>query len=138
MVVFLTVLLCVSLSGLACILYAKRWEEMNGKLMMSKVRPKAGEVLGVGLNFVEHHAPALLRSTASRGYAAARVLLHRGVAWGMLQVERVLEKTLHTLRHTTQMRGDGEASAFLREVAEHKKMLQERSSDKKPNAIYEE
>ena len=138
MVVFLTALLCVSLAGLACVLYAKHWEETNGKLMMSRVRPKAGEVLGVGLNFVERRAPAILRDAAGRGYAAARVLAHRTVAWSVLQVERMLEKTLHTLRHTTAARADGEASAFLREVAEHKKQLQDSSSDKKPNAIYEE
>lgn len=138
MVVFLIILLCVSLAGLSAVLYAKHWEEVNGKLMMSRVRPKAGEMLGVGLNFVEKRAPALLREMVLRGYALARVLMHRGVAWAVLHVERVLEKTLHTLRHTTQMRGDGEASAFLREVAEHKKLLQDSSSDKKPNAIYEE
>lgn len=137
MVVFLTVLLCVSLSGLACVLYAKHWEEMHGKLMMSKVRPKAGEVLGAGLNFVERRAPALLRNTAAAGYAAARVLMHRSAAWSLLHLERMLEKTLHTLRHTTDKAGGGEASAFLRDIAEHKKMLQERSSKEK-NAIYEE
>ena len=137
MVVFLTALLCISLAGLACVLYAKHWEETNGKLMMSRVRPKAGEVLGVGLNFVERRAPALLRDAASRAYAAARTLVHRSTAWAVLQVEQMLEKTLHTLRHTTAARSEGEASAFLREVAEHKKSLIEKSGEKK-NAIYEE
>ena len=137
MVVFLTALLCISLAGLACVLYAKHWEQTNGKLMMSRVRPKAGEVLGVGLNFVERRAPALLRDAASRAYAAARTLVHRSTAWAVLQVEQMLEKTLHTLRHTTAARSEGEASAFLREVAEHKKSLQE-GTDKKQNAIYEE
>ena len=137
MVVFFTALLCVSIAGLACVLYAKHWEESNGKLMMSRVRPKAGEVLGVGLNFVERRAPALLRDAASRAYAAARTLVHRSTAWAVLQVEQMLEKTLHTLRHTTAARSEGEASAFLREVAEHKKSLIEKSGEKK-NAIYEE
>src|SRR3989344_3915184 len=137
MVVLLTALLCISLAGLACVLYAKHWEQTNGKLMMSRVRPKGGEVLGVGLNFIEHRAPALLRETALRGYAAARTLVHRTVAWAVLQVEQMLEKTLHTLRHTTAALSEGEASAFLREVAEHKKSLIEKSGEKK-NAIYEE
>ena len=137
MVVFLTALLCISLAGLACVLYAKHWEQTNGKLMMSRVRPKAGEVLGVGLNFVERRAPALLRDAASRAYAAARTLVHRSTAWAVLQVEQMLEKTLHTLRHTTAAPSEGEASAFLREVAEHKKSLIEKSGEKK-NAIYEE
>ena len=137
MVVFLITLLCVSLVGLSSVLYAKHWEEMNGKLMLSKVRPKAGEVLGTSLNFVEKRAPAILREAALRAYAVSRVLLHRGIAWAVIHIEYVLEKTLHTLRHTTQQRGNGEASAFLREVAEHKKLLQNGSSAKK-NAIYEE
>ena len=138
MVIFLTVLLCVSLVGLSSILYVKHWEETKGRLMMSRVRPRAGEMLGLGLNFVEKRAPALLRDVISRAYAIARSLMHRTAAWSVIHVERMLEKTLHTLRHTTQKRGDGEASSFLREVAEHKKSLQERSSSKKPNAIYEE
>jgi len=137
MVVFLTTLLCVSLAGLSCVLYVKHWEQSSGKLMMSRVRPKAGEVLGVGLNFVERRAPTLVRTAALRGYAVARVLAHRGTAWAVLQAERLLEKTLHTLRHTTAVRNEGEASAFLREVAEHKKLLQD-SSSKEKNAIYEE
>ncbi len=137
MVVFLIVLLCVSLAGLSSVLYAKHWEEINGKLMMSRVRPKAGEMLGIGLNFVEKRAPALLRDAAGRGYATARVLVHRTAAWAVLHVERLLEKTLHTLRHTTTARSEGEASAFLREVADHKKSLIEKSGEKK-NAIYEE
>jgi len=137
MVVFLITLLCVSLAGLSGVLYVKHWEDTRGKFVMSRVRPKAGEVLGAGLNFVERRAPALARAAALRGYAAARALAQRGTAWALLQVERLLEKTLHTLRHTTQMRGDGEASAFLREVAEHKKSLIEKSGEKK-NAIYEE
>jgi hypothetical protein len=137
MAVFLTVILYFSIVGLACILYAKHWEEVNGKLIMSKSRTKAGEALGVGLNFVERRAPVVLRAAASRGYAIAHVLVHRTAAWAVLHVERVLEKTLHTLRHTTESRGDGEASAFLREVAEHKKLLQD-SSSKEKNAIYED
>ena len=79
-----------------------------------------------------------MRTKTSSGYAAALVLLHRGVAWTVLFAENMLEKTLRTLRHTTGQRGDGKVSEFLREVAEHKKLLQDNSSDKKPNAIYEE
>ena len=137
MVLFLIIILYVSMAGIGAILYTKHWETAHNKLMMSRARTKAGEALGAGLNLVEKRAPELVRGAALRGYAAARLLLHKGVAWSVLQVERMLEKTLHTLRHTTQPRSEGEASAFLREVAEHKKMLQE-SSSKEKNAIYEE
>lgn len=138
MVIFFITLLCVSIVGIAAVLSVKQWETSHRKLVLGRVRSKAGEALGVGLNFVEKRAPAIVRTKTSRGYAAALVLLHKGVAWTVLFAERMLEKTLHTLRHTTAARGEGEASAFLREVAEHKKLLQDSSSDKKPNAIYEE
>ena len=138
MSVFFIALLCVSIVGMAAILSIKHWETSRNKLILSRVRLKAGEALGAGLNFVEKRAPAIVRTKTSRGYAAALVLLHRGVAWTVLFAENMLEKTLHTLRHTTGRRGDGKVSEFLREVAEHKKLLQDSSSDKKPNAIYEE
>lgn len=138
MTVLLIALLCVSIVGIAAILFIKQWETSHRKLVLSRVRSKAGEALGAGLNFVEKRAPTIVRTKTSRGYAAALVLLHRGVAWTVLFAEHLLEKTLHTLRHTTAARGDGKVSEFLREVAEHKKLLQDSSSDKKPNAIYEE
>lgn len=138
MSVFFIALLCVSIVGIVAVLSIKQWETSHHKLVLGRVRSKAGEALGVGLNFVEKRAPAIVRTKTSRGYAAALVLLHKGVAWTVLFAENMLEKTLHTLRHTTQQRGDGKVSEFLREVAEHKKLLQDSSSDKKPNAIYEE
>ncbi len=137
MTVFLIALMCISVVGISSVLYVKHWEASHGKLIMSGVRTKAGEALGVGLNFLEKRAPVVLRAAAMRGYIMARTLLHRGIAWMVLFVEHLLEKTLHSLRHTTQQRSDGEASEFLREVAEHKKQLQN-SASKEQNAIYEE
>ena len=117
MALFLTVLLCLSAAGLVVLISVKRWELTTGRVLISKLRPAAARVLGEGLHFVERRAPAALKD-----------------------LERLLERVLNTLRHTTHVRGGGEASAFLREVAEHKKSLQERQerNGKKPNAIYEE
>lgn len=137
MVTFLTTLLLVSIAGLVSLIVIKRWEMTTGKIILGGIRPGAGRLLGEGLSFVEQGLPAFARRLIRRAYAASRLLLQQTVAWSVLHVERLLEKTLHTLRHTTQERGEGEASAFLREVAEHKKSLLEQSG-KERGAIYEE
>jgi hypothetical protein len=100
------------------------------------MRPAAGRVLGKSLHFIERQAPAIASARARRWYAIARIVTHRLTAWAVLQTERGLESVLHTLRGATQVRGEGEASPFLREVAAHKKSLLRRG--KKRNAIYEE
>lgn len=138
MVIFLIALLCVSVAGLVSLIAIKRWEMRSGKLVMGTLRPKAGAVLGEGLHFVEQGLPHAARRMLRRAYIVAWVLFHRAVAWAVLHVERVLERTLHTLRHhTNEERVEGDVSPFLREVAEHKKQLQERSGEKR-SAIYEE
>lgn len=137
MVTFLTTVLCVAIVGLVSLLAVKRWELQSGRLLLSGIRPKAGYALGQGLHFVERGLPTFVRNLAVRGYATSRVLFHRLVAWSVLHAERALEKTLQVLRHTTTVRAEGEASPFLREVAEHKKSLL-KGSGKKRGAIYEE
>ncbi len=138
MVIFLTALLCLSALGLITLITAKHWELTTGRVLFSEVRPAAGHLLGAGLHFVERRAPVVLKSLAGRLYAEARTGLRIALAWAVLRAEAALERVLNTLRHTTHPHGEGEASAFLREVAEHKKSLQERASPKTPNAIYEE
>lgn len=138
MVTFLTALLCVSIAGLLGLVVLKRWELTTGRILFSEVRPAVGHLLGRGLHFVERRAPALLRQWGVALYRALRRLVHVGVAWLVVHTERLLERTLHTLRQGTDApRTDTEASAFLREVAEHKKSLQEGDSGKR-GAIYEE
>lgn len=137
MVIFLITLLGVSIVGLVGLVAVKRWEMQSGHILFSAARPSVGLYLSLALNFVEERAPELVRQWAARAWKAARAGLHFLVAWAVLHVERMLERTLHTLRHTTQERSEGEASAFLREVAEHKKSLMGRSG-KKRGAIYEE
>src|SRR3989338_263143 len=137
MVTFFSITLGISILGLTGLIAAKRWETATGRVFFSGVRPAAGQVLGSALHFVERRAPALLRLGFSTLIAAARTGIRFSIAWVVLRAERLLEKTLHPLRHTTATRGEGEASPFLREVAEHKKSLLE-GTDRKQNAIYEE
>lgn len=57
-----------------------------------------------------------------------RSAVHRGVAWLVLHAERWLERTLEVLRQRTgPRRAASSESAFLREVAAHKKTLLKRS-----------
>ena len=137
MVTFFSTTLVIAILGLTGLIAAKRRESTTGRVFFSGVRPVAGHLLGKGLHFVERRAPALVRLGFSTLIAAAKTGIRFSVAWVVLRAERLLEKTLHTLRHTTATRGEGEASPFLREVAEHKKSLQE-GTDRKQNAIYEE
>lgn len=134
---FFIVLLCVSALGLIGLISVKHWELTTGRILFSGVRPAAGRALGAGLHFVERRAPAMLKSFARSAYRRLSAMLHLGVAWAVLHAEGALERVLNLLRHTTHPQSSGEASAFLREVAEHKKSLLERG-DKKQNAIYEE
>ncbi|OGC87316.1 hypothetical protein A3D70_01040 [Candidatus Adlerbacteria bacterium RIFCSPHIGHO2_02_FULL_54_18] len=137
MALFFSVMLFISILGLSGLIVAKRWETVNGRAVLFGARPAVGRMLGTVLHIVEHRIPAFLRAGAVRLFMAARTGMHIGVAWTVFHAERLLERTLRALRHTTAARGEGEASAFLREVAEHKKSLL-KSSDKKKNAIYEE
>lgn len=129
-------LLCVSIVGLVGLIALKRWEMTNGRVVMSSVRPKVGKALGEALQFAESGMPLLVRSGLRRSYAIARSLTHRLIAWTVLHTERWLERTLRGIRGATQVRGDGEVSDFLREVAEHKRSLLKKSV--KSRAIYEE
>ncbi len=137
MVTFLIAVMCVSIAGMVSLIAIKRWELNSGRILMAGVRPAAGRVLGAGLHFAERRAPALVKGAGWTAYRVLRRTFHLAVAWVVVHTERGLESVLHTLRHTTATHSDGEASAFLREVAEHKKSLIQKSSKKK-NAIYEE
>ena len=137
MVLFLTIILCVSALGLLAIIGVKHYELSTGRVLWGSMRPAVGAVLSDALHFVERGVPALLRILIKRLYREARHNLHRGVAWVVLHAERGLELVLHTLRHTTSApRKGGEASAFLREVSEHKRSLLKESAQSR--AIYEE
>lgn len=135
MVLFLVIVLGISIVGLIGLISVRQWELQHGRLLMTGIRPKAGEVLGGGLHFVEAGLPVMVRRSARRAYAIGRSLTHRLVAWMMLHTERLLERWLRDLRGATQSKGDGEVSEFLREVAEHKRSLLKKSVTR---AIYEE
>lgn len=134
---FFIATLCVSIVGLLTLIGVKRWELSTGRVAMRGVRPAVGGMLAGVMHFIERIAPAMVQHWARRLWGIARVLFHRYVAWSVLWVERFLERTLHRLRHTTNTpRQGGEASAFLVEVAKHKKKLLKRP--KQERTIVEE
>ncbi len=136
MVIFFIILLAVSLIGLFGLIVLRRYELNTGRVIFANVRPTVGAWLGFALHFTERVAPALVRHFAMRLYRRGRELARRTLAFVLVHTERWLEQTLHGLRQSTAKEGGGEASAFLREVAEHKKQLQEKTTEK--GAIYEE
>lgn len=136
MVLFFTTTLLVSILGLVALILLKRWEMSSGRVVLGSMRPSLGAFLHRVVVFFERVLPALATSAALRLFAALRALLHRAAAWGVLIIERILERVLVGLRRKTSVpHAERERSSdFLREVAEHKKKLQEFED----RAIYED
>ena len=136
MIIFFIVTLGLSIAGLVSLLVLKRLELATGHIFFSGVRPRMGELFYRTLLWIERDAPALAQELVRSLYKNGRHMANPGAAPGILWLARASEQTLRTLRRTTAVapRAGGEASAFLREVAEHKKKLQDEAN----RAIYEE
>jgi hypothetical protein len=124
MVFFFIIALAVSLVGMVSMISIKRYELTTGKVVFSGLRPVVGMILSNTLVWLQKILPTLVRDWCVRGARALQTLTHRLVAQSVLAFEYVLETVLHTVREkTAPQRQVGEASAFLREVADHKKKL---------------
>jgi hypothetical protein len=124
MVLFFTIALVISLVGMLSMLSLKRYEITTGRVVFSGLRPIVSTLLSNTLVWLQKILPMLLQNLFVRGISAARTLVHRLVAQSILAFEYVLESVLHTVREkTAPQRHVGEVSAFLREVADHKKKL---------------
>lgn len=136
MVLFFTITLAVSVVGLLALVGIKHWELQTGKVLLRTVRPSVGAFFGRIRDFSEDMAPDFLKDTLVRAYASVRRVVQRYLAWGLLLAERGVLKVLALLRYEPHhvAGSGGEASAFLREVAEHKKQLQK---DGEERAIHE-
>ena len=124
-ILFLTATLVLSIVGVVALLTLKRYEITTGKVILGRARPTIGVFFNVCLMWVERALPALLAHVVRRGITEIKKVIHQAVAYGIHSLERALEWVLKTLHYTTQpsSSGTGEASAFLRAVAEHKKKL---------------
>lgn len=133
MELFLITTLLVSCAGLVILLSLKRFEMRSGKLIMGSVRPKVGGVMHSGVVFVESVLPALFIRSAKRLLSGMNVWIQKTFARAIVFFEQTLRWMLDSIHEmTTKPRqGGGPASAFLREVAEHKRKLQKRSAHKR-------
>ena len=126
MVLFLTIVLIASSVSLIALLCAKQWEVTTGRMLFGSMRPRVQAVSHQMLHAVEHHLPTIVRRGVYVVVLWLRTGARAGIARALLSAEHSLEKILHALRRTTmvpQHHAQGRASAFLREVAEHKRRL---------------
>ncbi len=124
MVLFFTSTLLISALALVLLLCVKRWELNTGRVVGTAVRPSIGRFFCSVSLWVERIIPTLVRVYSKRLWYSSRSFIHKVTALVVVRIEHALEKTLHALRHTTDVRqGGGAASPFLREVSEHKRKL---------------
>ena len=124
MVTFLIGTLVLSSVGLVTLISIKRYELTTGRVVGAMFRPRASRFFqGISL-WIERILPTLVRMYGKLLTRAFLRSVYRVTAHAVLNIERWLERSLYMLRHTTDVRrGMGEASAFLREVSEHKRKL---------------
>ena len=134
MVLFLTAILVLSSLAMAALLWIKDWELRTGHMLLPDMRPRAAEILHTGATTIEQVLPKLVEQWGQDVAAWLRGSAREGLARGLAAAEMTLERALHALRHKTvpPPSASGQASAFLREVAEYKQKLLKRSQGKGP------
>lgn len=138
MMTFLTTLLSVSIVGMVLLLVLKHYELRTGRLFLGSLRPIINRVFFHMLHFVEEHLPALMRANIERVFRFTVGAAHRFVAQVLLYVEYWLQRALDLLHLTTHIpHTTTPASAFLREVAAHKKNLLKRIPDVSRHGVRE-
>lgn len=127
MVLFLTTTLVVSTLGMLGIVGLKRYELATGRLFLAGLRPGLRHFFRRTFFWFERVLPSLIAHEAGRLWRAGRAVVRTAAAQGLLFAEQTLERGLSALRQATSHAParPGDASPFLREVAEHKKKLQE-------------
>jgi hypothetical protein len=132
MVLFFIITLGLSILGMAALLGFKRYELATGRVFLAVARPHIASSLERGVQWVGHTLPAQAAELARVEGAKLRMWLHVTLARAVLSLEHTLERVLHVVREKTEPdRPVGEASAFLREVANHKKKLQRRAPERR-------
>lgn len=133
MVLFFTTTLALSIVAMVLLLTLKRYELATGRVVFAGARPALNSFFHTVLWFGQQVLPELARNQIERGWNVLLAGVQRAIAYTIVSVEHVLERILHTVRERTQsVRPSGEPSAFLREVADHKKTLLYKKGLKKP------
>ena len=125
MTLFFSVTLAISVVGLVLLLALKRYEMRTGRVLFSTLRPRVRRTLHATVLFVEYILPFLARRSLAKVWSIARSTLLYAIARSTVFVEELLQYILHTIEHTMQPHHTSgrPASAFLEEVAEHKRKL---------------
>ncbi len=124
MVPFFLSTLLISVCGLVTLFGVKYWELRTGGVIFAGLRQKMGWYFSTIALWGERIIPALARIYGRRAWRSMQGYVHQTIARIVVVAEYWLERTLHQLRRTTEVRyAPGEASPFLREVAEHKRKL---------------
>ncbi len=118
-------MLTTSIVGLGVLIGAKEWELETGHIIFAGSRPAVARTSRRVIFWTRRVLPTLARYWTLRLWKVVLGFLHVWIAKGILAAERLLERTLGFIRRTTSrpIVAPGQASAFLREVAEHKKKL---------------
>jgi hypothetical protein len=132
MALFFSITLGISIVGLILILVLKRIEMRTGRVMLRGARPSVGRLFAGVLFFLGRVIPGVVRAS----FISLFHLMKRGVHFIRVEFARMFEKRLegllHRVRETTRSeRNRGEASGFLREVADHKRSLSDQPESKR-------
>lgn len=124
---FFIVTLAVSIAGMILLLVLRRYELNTGHVFLAGSRPAIGAFFHHKLTWLEYVLPGLIRVGLKRSYLFVRGVLRVWITRGALMAEQRLEEALQRVRRTTARipRRGTRSSAFLREVTEHKKKVQE-------------
>ena len=121
---FFVTTLVLSLLGMVGLLTVKRYELTSGKLIFAGVRPGASTFFERTLRWGEKILPHLVKQQAERASRYVVRTLQLALAHSIVWLERTLEQVLSAMRERTEnVDLHNEPSAFLREVADHKKNL---------------
>src|SRR6185437_15803122 len=124
MVFDLIIMLAVSIVGMFALITVKSYELSTGRLLFGGARPRISRFSARTVFLFGTVLPRFVVWEVRRMYRFFASFAHSAVAHAVLRLERWLESVLTKVRESTDApRAPGEASAFLREVAEHKKKL---------------
>jgi hypothetical protein len=124
MVFFFITTLGISVLGMIALLTVKRYELVTGKLLFAGARPKVGAFFQTTSRWGRQILPALAQRQIERAWRFSLTQTHRAAAYSVVTFEHALERVLSAVRERTgDVHTSGEPSAFLREVADHKKHL---------------
>ncbi len=120
---FSTITLGISIAGLIGLIVLKRFEERTGRLLLTSLRTRVGKYVHEGVERTRRDLPVASRRISTVARDMGREYAKQFLARSLLASEHWLERTLSHLRRVERAGRGGEASSFLKEVAEHKKQL---------------